>query len=87
MKRTVLFDIINNQDVLETKIHCRENLESRIHVHKIENKLAYFKERTVKWCSQETQTILPLTTYRKTWTVKGNPKLVRQNQFLIGLTS
>jgi hypothetical protein len=73
MKSSVLFDIINNQDVLETKIHRRENRECRIHLDKIGNKLAYFKERTVKWCSQETQTILSLTTYRKTWTVKENP--------------
>jgi hypothetical protein len=43
MKRTVSFDIINNQDVLETKFNRPENFESRIHLDKIENKLAYFK--------------------------------------------
>jgi hypothetical protein len=47
-KRTVTFDTLNNQDVLEMKFHRRENLESRIQLNKIEKELAYFKERNVK---------------------------------------
>jgi hypothetical protein len=49
-KGTVGFDIINIQDVLEMKFHRREILESRIQLDPIENKLAYFKERTVTSC-------------------------------------